>query len=131
MIGQLIALLLLALTAAPDPPLSDRALEARAVRLGNELRCLVCENESLNASPAPLAADLRRLIRERILAGDSDARIRDLMSARYGEFILFRPRLSWRNLLLWLGPFALLGAASVWLVAKARTMKAPPGEFES
>lgn len=123
MIAQAVALLLLALTATPDRALSDPALEARAVRLGQELRCLVCENESLDASPAPLAADLRGLIRERILAGDSDAQIRELMAARYGEFILFRPRLTWRNLLLWLGPFALLGVASAWLIAKARTMK--------
>ncbi|MFO1187677.1 MAG: cytochrome c-type biogenesis protein [Alphaproteobacteria bacterium] len=132
MIGQLLALLLLlTVTAPPDRPLADRALEARAVRLGEELRCLVCENESLNASPAPLAGDLRTLIRERIAAGDTDRQIRDLMAARYGEFVLFRPRLNWRNLLLWLGPFALLGAASAVLVVRARAMRAPSGGPES
>lgn len=127
---RLVALILWVATAPPDRALTDPALEARAVRLGNELRCLVCENESVNASPAPLAADLRGLIRERIQAGDTDQQIRDLMAARYGEFVLFRPRLNWRNLLLWLGPFALLTAASALLIIRARSMGPLPEDPE-
>jgi cytochrome c-type biogenesis protein CcmH len=95
--------------------LADRALEARARALSAEFRCLVCQNESIDDSGAPLAHDLRVLIREQLSAGRSDAEIRDFLVARYGEFILLRPRLSAQTLLLWLGPFVILAAGAAFI----------------
>ena len=96
----------------PGEQLADPALEARARRLSGELRCLVCQNQSIDDSDAELARDLRRLVRERIAAGDSDASVRSFLVARYGEFVLLRPPLSWNTALLWSLPaLALLGGA--------------------
>jgi cytochrome c-type biogenesis protein CcmH len=91
-------------------------LEARARHLSEGLRCLVCQNESIDDSNAPLARDLRLLIRERIKAGDSDSQVINYLVARYGEFVLLKPRFGARTLILWLGPFAILlaGIAVVW-----------------
>src|SRR3954468_11702438 len=86
----------------PDEVLSDSALEARARTLSKELRCMVCQNQSIDDSDAPLARDLRILVRERLQAGDSDAQVFDFLVARYGEFVLLKPRLSSRTALLWL-----------------------------
>jgi cytochrome c-type biogenesis protein CcmH len=111
-----IALSLLAATPAfavqPDEILKDPALEARARTLSQELRCMVCQNQSIDDSDAPLAKDLRVLVRERLTAGDSDGQVMDFLVARYGEFVLLKPRLSWHTALLWLAPFTvfLLGA---------------------
>ena len=88
--------------------LSDPALEARAVALQKELRCLVCQGESLDESNAPLAADLRRLIRARIEAGDSDDQVKAFLVSRYGDFILMKPPLMPATWLLWFGPLAVL-----------------------
>ena len=107
-------LLLLALAAPaaalqPDEILPDAAQEARARAITRELRCVVCQAESIDDSHADIARDLRLLVRERIVAGDSDQQVRDFVVARYGEFVLFRPPFNGRNAALWLaGPFLLL-----------------------
>ena len=88
----------------PSEMLQDPALEARARALSAELRCMVCQNQSIDDSDAPLAADLRVLVRERLTAGDSDAEVLDFLVARYGEFILLKPRFNWRTALLWAAP---------------------------
>ncbi len=106
----------------PDEMLKNPALEARARTLSQQLRCMVCQNESIDDSDAPLARDLRILVRERLQAGDSDAQVLDFMVARYGEFVLLKPRLSWRTVLLWGLPPGLLltGVALLALAAKRR-----------
>jgi len=109
---------------AVDPTeLPDPALQARYVALTHELRCMQCQNESLADSPVDLAADLRREVRELLLAGKSDEEIRGWMAARYGDFILFRPRYSLRNAWLWAAPVVLLliGMLIAWRVVRART----------
>ncbi len=106
----------------PDEVLKDPALEARARQLSLELRCLVCQNQSIDDSNAPLARDLRLLVRERLTAGDDDAAIRSYLVARYGDFVLLKPPFDSRTFLLWFGPFAVLaaGATAVWLSARRR-----------
>jgi cytochrome c-type biogenesis protein CcmH len=100
-----------ALAVQPDEILADPALEARARSLSQELRCMVCQNQSIDDSDAPLARDLRLLVRERLKAGDSDRQVLDFLVARYGEFVLLRPPFNWHTALLWLlGPLALLAA---------------------
>src|SRR5438105_15559989 len=89
-----------------DEILSDAALEARARALSRELRCMVCQNQSIDDSEAPLARDLRILVRERLQAGDSDRQVIDFLVARYGEFVLLRPRFPWHSAVLWLCPAA-------------------------
>ena len=86
----------------PDEMLTDPALEARARALSQELRCMVCQNQSIDDSDAPLARDLRVLVRERLTAGDSDQQVLDFLVARYGEFVLLKPRFRWHTALLWL-----------------------------
>jgi cytochrome c-type biogenesis protein CcmH len=119
------ALMLLAALLAPSASwavepgemLSDPALEARARTLSKDLRCMVCQNESIDDSGAPLAHDLRVLVRDRIKAGDSDAQVFDFLVARYGEFVLLKPRLSWHTVALWgLPPAVLLVGAIVILM---------------
>jgi cytochrome c-type biogenesis protein CcmH len=104
----------------PDEMLSNPALEARARGLSQQLRCMVCQNESIDESDAPLAHDLRVLVRERLQAGDTDAQIFDFLVARYGEFVLLKPRLSWRTVLLWGLPPGLLLTGTALLVIAAR-----------
>jgi cytochrome c-type biogenesis protein CcmH len=105
----------------PDEMLQNPALEARARTLSQQLRCMVCQNESIDDSDAPLAHDLRVLVRERLRAGDSDAQVLDFLVARYGEFVLLKPRLSWRTAILWgLPPGLLLGGFALLVVAAAR-----------
>ena len=113
---------------AVDPTeLPDPRLQARYVALTHELRCMQCQNESLADSPVDLAADLRREVRDQLLAGKSDDDIRAWMSARYGDFILFRPRYSLRNAWLWGAPAALLliGALVCWRVVRNRMTLLP------
>ena len=98
----------------PDEILSDPVLEGRARALSAELRCLVCQNQSIDDSNAPLARDLRLLVRERLKAGDKDNEIMDFVVARYGEFVLLRPRFSAATLVLWLSPVRRLWPP-VWL----------------
>jgi len=112
------------LCQAVDPTqLPDPVLQARYVALTHELRCMQCQNESLADSPVDLAADLRHQVRDLLLAGKSDAEVRSWMAARYGDFILFRPRYSLRNAWLWGAPVALLlvGALVSWRVVRSRT----------
>jgi cytochrome c-type biogenesis protein CcmH len=132
---KLVALLLVALTpfiaAATEaqPTESDPIAAGRAVQLANELRCLVCQNQSIAESNAELAVDLRRQIREQIAAGRSDDEIVDFMVTRYGDFVLYRPPFKAATLLLWLGP-ALLVLAGFGTLARAlrarRQVHAPP-----
>jgi cytochrome c-type biogenesis protein CcmH len=105
--------------------LADPALEARARALSAELRCLVCQNQSIDESDAPLARDLRMLVRERLQAGDSDAQVRDFLVRRYGEFVLLKPRLSLANLLLWLTPLLAVLAGIAVLFGRRRARAAP------
>src|SRR6202051_2843980 len=106
--------------------LSDPTLEARARALSKELRCMVCQNESIDDSGAPLAHDLRLLVRDRIKSGDSDAQVLDFLVARYGEFVLLKPRLSWHTVALWGLPPAVLVVGIVMLIAGARRRSAAP-----
>lgn len=92
----------------PDEILQDGALEARARTLSQELRCVVCQNQSIDDSNAPLARDLRILLRERLQSGDSDRQAVDFIVARYGNFVLLKPPFQWNTLLLWIGPLLTL-----------------------
>src|SRR5436309_15778379 len=105
-----------AIAVQPDEMLADPKLEGRARSLSRELRCMVCQNQSIDDSEAPLARDLRVLVRERIAAGDSDGQVINFLVARYGEFVLLKPRFESHTLLLWLlPPFVLLGGAlALW-----------------
>jgi cytochrome c-type biogenesis protein CcmH len=111
-----------AFAVQPDEVMSDPTLEARARALSKELRCMVCQNQSIDDSDAPLARDLRLLVRERLKEGDSDRQIIDFLVARYGEFVLLRPRLALHTAVLWLGPPVLLcgGALALVLIARRR-----------
>ena len=109
----------------PDEILSDPKLEARARALSQELRCLVCQNESIDESEAPLAHDIRVLVRERIQAGDSDTQVISFLVSRYGEFVLLKPPLSWHTAMLWGLPPGLLLVGIVLLVVAARRRAAP------
>jgi cytochrome c-type biogenesis protein CcmH len=113
----------------PDEMLPDPRLEARARVLSRELRCMVCQNQSIDDSDAPLARDLRLLVRERLRAGDSDQNVLDFLVARYGEFVLLRPRLQWHTALLWLTPVLLLvgGGIALWTLAGRRKRAPEPG----
>ena len=118
-----------AFAVQPDEVLGDPALEARARGLSAELRCLVCQNQSIDDSNAPLAKDLRVLVRERLAAGDSDRQAIAYITARYGEFVLLRPRLGLHTLLLWATPLAvLLGTGyALWRrTRRASTTARPP-----
>jgi cytochrome c-type biogenesis protein CcmH len=113
----------------PDEILPDPALETRARDLSRELRCMVCQNQSIDDSDAPLARDLRLLVRERLRAGDSDTQIRDFLVARYGDFVLLKPRFTARTALLWLLPFVVLAAGAAVLLALRRRQRNRSGSF--
>src|ERR1700748_2693098 len=104
LIGLMLTSVPHALAVQPDEVLADPALEARARILSRELRCMVCQNQSIDDSDAPLARDLRILVRERLKNGDSDQQVLDFLTARYGDFVLLKPRLSIETLLLWIFP---------------------------
>ncbi|BCH25997.1 cytochrome c biogenesis protein [Mesorhizobium sp. L-8-10] len=112
----------------PDEMLKDPALEQRARRLSAELRCMVCQNQSIDDSDADLARDLRILVRDRLSAGDSDRQVLDYIVSRYGEFVLLKPRFSLRNAILWSVPAILLLAGGTFLIVSARTRRRPAGE---
>lgn len=111
----------------PDEMLSNPALEAWARAISKQLRCMVCQNESIDESQAPLARDLRVLVRQRIMAGDSDTQIINFLVSRYGEFILLKPPLSWHTLALWGAPPALLilGILMIVVVERRRATGQP------
>ena len=110
----------------PDEIMADPAKESRARDLSRELRCMVCQNQSIDDSEAPLARDLRLLVRERIAAGDSDTQVIDFLVARYGEFVLLKPRLERHTLLLWLMPPLALsgGGLALWIYGRRRSKNA-------
>jgi cytochrome c-type biogenesis protein CcmH len=116
-----------AMAVQPDEILSDPALEARARALSTELRCMVCQNQSIDDSDAPLARDLRILLRERLSAGESDAEVIDFLVARYGEFILLKPRFNMNTALLWIVPPAALVIGGIVAVLLFRRHR-PAGE---
>lgn len=109
----------------PDEILADPRLEARAREISAELRCLVCQNQSIDDSSAPLARDLRLLVRERLKSGDSDKAVLDYVVQRYGEFVLLRPPFGVATVLLWLAPFLLLVAGGYLAVRQMRTAADP------
>ena len=125
-LAGLFALAVIASPAAyavqPDEIMADPAKEARARDLSRELRCMVCQNQSIDNSEAPLARDLRLLVRERIAAGDSDSQVIEFLVARYGEFVLLKPRFERQTLLLWLlTPLALAGGGlALWMQGRRR-----------
>lgn len=127
----ILAALLLALTFAvpafavePQEQLADPALEARARELGQELRCLVCQNQSIDDSAAPLAADLRKLVRERLVAGDTDEEVFVFLTRRYGDNVLMRPPMRPETWPLWFGPLAILVVAATGLLIVLRRRRA-------
>jgi cytochrome c-type biogenesis protein CcmH len=126
-----LALSFLALAPAhavqPDEVLPDPALEARARAISAGLRCLVCQNQSIDDSDAPLARDLRLLVRERLKAGDSDQQIVDFVVARYGEFVLLKPRFLPHTLLLWFAT-PVVFAAALWLIWVAYRRRKAAGQ---
>jgi cytochrome c-type biogenesis protein CcmH len=119
---------LMAAAVQPDEILPDQGLEARARAITAELRCVVCRSESIDDSNAAIARDLRLLVRERLVAGDTDDEVRAFVVARYGEYVLLRPPFAWRNAALWLsGPAILLmGAAIAFGFIRRRARAAPP-----
>ena len=131
MLCVLILSLLISLPAfavEPSEMLSDPALEARARALSRGLRCVVCQNESVDNSPAEVAHDIRRALRERLVAGDTDRQVLDYMVARYGDYVLLKPPLKTRTLVLWLGAPAVLlvGVVGLWFAARRRSAALEP-----
>jgi cytochrome c-type biogenesis protein CcmH len=130
-----IALTLAALSPAfavqPDEMLADATLEQRARTLSRELRCMVCQNQSIDDSDAPLARDLRILVRERLKAGDSDRQVLDFLVDRYGQFVLLKPRLDWDTALLWLAPIGILLIGGCGLIAVMRRQQGHSQTAES
>lgn len=112
-----------AFAVKPDEMLSDPALEARARSLSAGLRCMVCQNQSIDESDADLARDLRVLVRDRLKAGDSDKQVIDYVVSRYGEFVLLKPRFEWRNALLWGAPVLLLLIGGAFMLRAVRRPK--------
>src|SRR5690606_8094901 len=114
--------------SAPDRPLPDAAQEARARALFMDVRCVVCQHESIADSPAGIASDMRRLVREEIASGKTDQAVRQDLVRRYGDYILFQPPVRAGTWLLWFGPFALVlgaGAVFVWRSRRRRAEIAP------
>jgi cytochrome c-type biogenesis protein CcmH len=110
----------------PDEMLSDPALEARAREISQHLRCVVCQNQSIDDSSAPLAHDLRILVRDRLSSGDSDTQALDYIVARYGNFVLLKPPMQLDTLFLWFGPLLFLLLAGYGLVRVVRRQDALP-----
>lgn len=121
----------LALAVNPDEVLDNPVLEQRAREISAELRCLVCQNQSIDDSDADLARDLRLLVRERLVAGDTDQQVLDYIVARYGEYVLLNPVFAWHTLLLWgTVPLVLLGAV-VLLISRGRNRQTPSKSMTS
>jgi len=128
LLAALLVLALPALAVEPSEVLPDPALEARAREIGRALRCVVCQNQSIDDSNAEVAHDMRRAVRERLVAGDSDTQVFDFMVARYGDYVLLKPPFKAGTLILWLGaPLLLVVAGGALLVAarRRRTITAP------
>jgi cytochrome c-type biogenesis protein CcmH len=138
LVGGLLAVLLLSLSAPafavqPDEVLKDPALEARAREISKELRCLVCQNQSIDDSNAALARDLRVLVRERLVAGDDDGSVLSYITARYGDYVLLRPPFKASTYVLWIGPVVvlLLGGLGAALFLRGRNRAARAGDTEA
>lgn len=129
--GWLVLLAVPAGVQAVEAPLTDPALEARAQSLAREIRCVVCENEPVALSSAEIAVDMRKAIRERIAAGDSDAQVRRFFADRYGEFVLLRPRIGLDTFALWGAPLALLLLGGLGLFIASRRSQAAPATAPS
>jgi len=114
------------LAVEPEEMLKDAGLEARARAISKELRCLVCQNQSIDDSNAQLAKDLRVLVRERIIAGDSDAEVIAFVRARYGDFVMLKPPVTTATVLLWLGPALILLLAGIGVLIFIRRRKQAP-----
>lgn len=136
LLAFLCAAALPAAAVQPDEVLDDPAMEQRARELSAKLRCLVCQNQSIDDSDAPLARDLRIRLRERLTKGESDEQVIDYLVDRYGEFILLQPKMGMHTLVLWLGPFVLL-LLGIFIVARKRraetvkTVEAPLSDEET
>ena len=113
----------------PDEILADSALEGRARALSRELRCMVCQNQSIDDSDAPLARDLRLLVRDRLKSGDTDDQVLSFLTARYGEFVLLKPRFGWDTAVLWLAPAAAILAGIAGIVAALRRRRVLPASI--
>jgi len=130
--ASLLCALMFAIQSVPaygfetDRPLEDAAMELQAVTLAKELRCLVCQNQSIMESDAPLAQDLRKIVRERVAAGDTDSEIKDYVVERYGDFVLLRPPFKPKTWILWFGPVLLVAGALIGLVLFWRRRPAAP-----
>jgi len=122
-----------AFAVQPDEILPDAKLEQRARKISADLRCLVCQNQSIDDSDASLAKDLRILVREHLKAGESDTAIREFLVARYGNFILLKPPFVWETWLLWLTPFALLalGALAIWTSSRVKSAEVAPAPLST
>jgi cytochrome c-type biogenesis protein CcmH len=118
----------MALAVQPGEMLADPALEKRARTISAELRCLVCQNQSIDDSDAPLAGDLRRLVRDRLQAHDTDAQVLDYVVARYGEFVLLKPRFELSTLLLWLTPVLVLLGGLALILRAAKPSVSPASQ---
>ena len=116
-----------AIAVQPDEVLKNPALERRARDISAGLRCLVCQNQSIDESDAPLAKDLRVLVREHLQSGESDRQVQDFIVQRYGEFVLLKPTFGLHTILLWLGPLLVLcaGAAGLFFTLKRSRARAP------
>lgn len=125
-LAALAGVLCIAAAADPADRLADPLQEARARAIFADVRCLVCQNESIDDSEAELAGDLRRAVREQVGAGRSDAQIKHFLTDRYGEFVLLTPAFSWVNLALWGGPFVVVLAGGALLVSRLRNRTAEP-----
>jgi cytochrome c-type biogenesis protein CcmH len=137
-LGGLLTALFLSLAAPafavqPDEVLKDPAMEARAREISKELRCLVCQNQSIDDSNAPLARDLRVLVRERLVAGDDNGSVLGYITARYGDYVLLRPPFKASTYVLWIGPVVvlLLGGLGAALFLRGRNRAAAAGDTEA
>ncbi len=127
----LLAFLMLGLTAGPghgqdSQPVDPALVERRTEAISKTLRCVVCQNQSIHDSNAPLATDMRRLVEKRVIAGDSDAQVREYLRVRYGDFVLMRPPFQANTLLLWFGPALLVLLGGVWFVWRLRGRSETP-----
>ncbi len=120
------AVLFLGAASEPSERLTDPAQEARARALFKEVRCLVCQNESIDASHAELAQDLRAIVRQEVAAGRSDIEVRRFLTDRYGEYVLLKPQFSWANAALWLAPLLVVLAGGGLLISRWRALPPEP-----
>ncbi|WP_346358089.1 cytochrome c-type biogenesis protein [Bosea sp. (in: a-proteobacteria)] len=127
LLAALLAFSAPAVAVQPNEVLKDQALEQRARQISSGLRCLVCQNQSIDDSDAPLAKDLRILVRERLTAGDSDGAVIDFVVARYGDFVLLRPPMNARTIALWAAPFLIVLFGAVFLWRRRNRAAAPAG----